>query len=444
MNKNIHEIRDPVHGFVRYYGKEKDVINSRPFQRLRHIRQLAMSSYVYPGATHTRFEHSLGVMELATRVYDSIFDNAKITDNIRKILPEIGDERELSYWKTVVRMAALSHDLGHLPFSHGAEDLLPKGMKHENLSWGIIHSNEMAPLWDALRIKAEDVAKIALGQKEIQELGLPAKLTTWENILAEIIVGNMFGADRMDYLLRDSYHAGVAYGRFDHERLVATLRILPKAPEGKSEEDQGNEPAIGVERGGLHAAAGLIWARYSMFSQVYFHHARRSYDMHLVEVMKAMFKDGFPIEINEFLKFTDDDIISYLRKAAYDDSLSGHEDAKRIECRGHFRRVCGVTSEERKATLGEAVELLYQAGKSKWSEEKVRKCKAHKGTGTIDFPVMKEDSGLHTASAISMLPLLNTFPPAEAEFIFVEPEIAPQAEQWFRENRESILNKGSL
>lgn len=444
MNKNTHEIRDPVHGFIRYYGKEKGVINSRPFQRLRHIRQLAMSSYVYPGATHTRFEHSLGVMELATRMYDSIFDSEKITDTIRSILPEACDTDELRYWRKVVRMAALSHDLGHLPFSHGAEELLPEGMKHENLSWNIIYSDEMTSLWDTLRIKADDVAKIALGQQEIQELGLSAQLTTWENILAEIIVGNMFGADRMDYLLRDSYHAGVAYGRFDHERLVSTLRILPKAPEGKAEDDQGNEPAIGIERGGLHAAVGLIWARYSMFSQVYFHHVRCSYDMHLIEVMKALFPNGFPIAVDEFLQFTDDDVVSYLRKAAYNDSMAGHNDAKRIERRSHFRRVCGVTFEERKATLGEALELLYQAGKLQWSEEKIRKCKAYKGPGTIDFPVMKEDRGLHTASAISMLPLLNTIPPAEAEFIFVEPEIAPQAERWFRENRASILSRGSL
>ena len=278
-----------MHGFVRYSEKERDVINSRPFQRLRHIRQLAMSSYVYPGATHNRFEHSLGVMELATRIFDSIFDSSKITDGIRQTLPEVIDERALHYyWRTVVRMAALSHDLGHLPFSHGAEVLLPAGVTHEKFSWDIILSEEMAPLWDGLRIKPLDVAKIALGQKEIQKLNLGITLSTWENILAEIIVGNMFGADRMDYLLRDSLHAGVAYGRFDHERLVATLRILPKPPEG---EGQGEEPAIGVERGGLHAAAGLIWARYSMFSQVYFHHTRRSYDMHLVEVMKAMFQE---------------------------------------------------------------------------------------------------------------------------------------------------------
>ncbi|MCC8194025.1 MAG: HD domain-containing protein [Deltaproteobacteria bacterium] len=436
--KNQHEIRDPVHGFVCYSDKERDVINSRPFQRLRHIRQLAMSSYVYPGATHSRFEHSLGVMELATRIFDSIFDSAKLTDMVKQILPEILNDGELRYyWRTVVRMAALTHDLGHLPFSHGAEVLLPQGMTHEKLSWDIIHSDEMSPLWDGLHIKPEHIAKIALGQKEIQELKLGVTLSTWENILAEIIVGNMFGADRMDYLLRDSLHAGVAYGRFDHERLVSTLRILSKPPEG---EDQGVEPAIGVERGGLHAAAGLIWARYSMFSQVYFHHTRRSYDMHLIEVMKALFEEGFPTEVDKFLELTDNDIIVYLRKAAYDASLAGHEDAKCIERREHFRRACWVTSEERKATVGKALDLLYDAGVKKWGAQKIRKCKAHKGTGTIDFPVMQDDDESRTASALAMLPLLNNFPPAEAEFIFVEPKIAPQAEQWFRENRPNIFD----
>ena len=157
-----------------------------------------MSSYVYPGATHSRFEHSLGVMELATRIFDSIFESSKITDGIKHTLPEVNDERNLHYyWRTVVRMAALSHDLGHLPFSHGAEVLLPEGVTHEKFSWDIILSNEMAPLWDGLHINAQDIAKIALGQKEIQKLNLGITLSTWENILAEIIVGNMFGADRM-------------------------------------------------------------------------------------------------------------------------------------------------------------------------------------------------------------------------------------------------------
>lgn len=124
MVKHSHEIRDPIHVFIRLDTDERRVLNSRPFQRLRYIHQLALTYLVYPGATHRRFEHSLGVMELAGRVFDVV----TAADNVHSQLRDFtrsGDE--LRYWRRVLRMAALCHDVGHLPFSHAAEDLLPKG-----------------------------------------------------------------------------------------------------------------------------------------------------------------------------------------------------------------------------------------------------------------------------------------------------------------------------
>lgn len=133
MPKNVHEIRDPIHVFVRLDNHEREVLNSRPFQRLRHIHQLALTYLVYPGATHKRFEHSLGVMELAGRVFDIITDNA--TDEIRARLEPLNNQDERRYWRRVLRMAALCHDVGHLPFSHAAEkQLLPSGWDHERLT----------------------------------------------------------------------------------------------------------------------------------------------------------------------------------------------------------------------------------------------------------------------------------------------------------------------
>src|SRR6266571_1805197 len=142
MPKNIHEIRDPIHVFVRLDNHERSVLNSRPFQRLRHVHQLALTYLVYPGATHKRFEHSLGVMELAGRVFDIITDNA--TDEIRTRLEPLNNQDERRYWRRVLRMAALCHDVGHLPFSHAAEkELLPLGWDHEKLTQEIIYSDEM-------------------------------------------------------------------------------------------------------------------------------------------------------------------------------------------------------------------------------------------------------------------------------------------------------------
>src|SRR5437763_10809986 len=107
MPKNIHEIRDAIHVFVRLDSHEREVLDSRPFQRLRHIHQLALSYLVYPSATHKRFEHSLGVMELAGRVFDVVTNPKNVTDEIRDTLAEISQENQLQYWRRVLRMAAL-------------------------------------------------------------------------------------------------------------------------------------------------------------------------------------------------------------------------------------------------------------------------------------------------------------------------------------------------
>src|SRR5271163_4386054 len=270
------EIRDPIHVFVRFLPDEEKIIGSRAFQRLRYIHQLALTYLVYPGATHRRFEHCLGVMEVASRIYDVVTNPQNIYhESVRTFVPGERDRLKHEYWRRVLRYAALCHDLGHIPFSHAAEDLLPAGWDHERLSQEIIVGEEFAPLWKELKIQAEDVAKLALGKKKCK-----LEFSDWEAVLSEIIVGNVFGADRIDYLLRDSYHAGVSYGRFDHYRLIDTLRILPT-----SQKDS-QEPELGIERGGLESAESLLWARYFMYTQLYFHPTRRIYDIHLKEFLK--------------------------------------------------------------------------------------------------------------------------------------------------------------
>jgi HD superfamily phosphohydrolase len=217
-------------------------------------------------------------MELAGRIYDIITNPANIIhDSVKDVVP-IRNPYELQYWRLVLRMAALCHDLGHLPFSHAAEkELLPEGWDHERLTLEIIRSDEMKSIWDDIKVKSEDVAKLAVGQNNYRD----ASFNDWEAILSEIITGNSFGVDRMDYLLRDSHHAGVAYGKFDHYRLIDTIRILPK------EEDGSMEPVLGIEEGGLHSAEALLLARYFMFTQLYFHSVRRIYDIHLKDFLKC-------------------------------------------------------------------------------------------------------------------------------------------------------------
>jgi HD superfamily phosphohydrolase len=137
-----YEIRCPVHGFITINDWEREIINQPAFQRLRRIRQLAWTDMVYPGAMHTRFEHSLGVMHVATRLYDAIVERSG--EILKSELAY--DNDGLNGDKKLVRLAALLHDVGHTPFSHAGEDLFPlqsdgkSRFKHEHYSASIIRT----------------------------------------------------------------------------------------------------------------------------------------------------------------------------------------------------------------------------------------------------------------------------------------------------------------
>lgn len=191
MVKRTHEIRDPIHTFIRLDTDERRVVDSPAFQRLRDIHQLALTYLVYPGATHRRFEHSLGVMELASRVYDVVTEPAHLHDKVRDIVPQKGSQEHL-WWRRALRMAALCHDLGHLPFSHAAEkDLLPDGWNHEHITVELIRSPGMKEIWQGMTppLRAEDIVRLAVGQKTLRS----ETFSDWETILSEIIVGDAFG-----------------------------------------------------------------------------------------------------------------------------------------------------------------------------------------------------------------------------------------------------------
>src|SRR3954454_15843463 len=182
VSKRLHEVRDALHVFVDFDADERRVIDSPPFQRLRHIHQLALTYKVYPGGSHKRFEHSLGVMHLAGRIYDVITRPDKVSDAVRADVPEQG-QSDLGYWRTAVRMAALCHDMGHLPFSHAAEDeLLPDGWDHERLTLELITGSEMSEIWDGMTppLRPADIAKLAVGPKGLK--GEP--FTSWQAVLS--------------------------------------------------------------------------------------------------------------------------------------------------------------------------------------------------------------------------------------------------------------------
>ena len=266
-------VRDSVHGFIAFNDWERTIIDHPAFQRLRRIRQLALSEFVYPGSNHTRFAHALGTMDVATRMFDSIV--SKQWDYLRNIRKY--DEAGIRRDRQIVRLAALLHDVGHSPFSHSGEALFPlnpaTGRKHhhEEYSSKIIETAfceaiEQHPGNENYGIKASDVANIVSGVTNPSSPGSARRLM-WRPI-----VTSQLDADRCDYLLRDSLHAGVSYGRYDLDRILDTINL------GLDESD---DTVIAIEEGGWHAAEGLIIARYSMFAQVYFQRTRQALDHHV-------------------------------------------------------------------------------------------------------------------------------------------------------------------
>ena len=430
-----HEIRDPVHVFINVDTAEREVIDSRPVQRLRHVHQLALQYLVYPGATHKRFEHALGVMELASKVYDTITRGDHVLGSIRDQLPELSNNDQMGYWRRVLRMAALCHDIGHLPFSHAAEhDLLPEGWTHELLTNSLLRSDLMQNIWRSIRppLDVDDVAKLAVGKEKLPD----ANFSLWEEVLSEIIVGDAFGVDRMDYLLRDSLHAGVQYGRFDHHRLVDTLRILPKSDES----EQSGEPTLGLEIGGLHSAEAMLLARYSMFAQLYLHPVRRAYDKHLIEFLSGWLPEGrFPIDPQEFINFTDIEVLASIA----DSARSGATDAwsmaaKRIAERNHFKIIYSGNAADRAVNLqpGKAV---YSALVREFGSSNVTLDNYVPSGSVVDFPILERDHRIQ--SSLNASRVLGNMPTADIDFVFVESTIRDQARRWINDRLQRILEE---
>jgi len=241
------EIKDPVHGYVYITEEEKALIDSHPVQRMHRLRQLAGAEYVYPGANHTRFEHSVGVMHLASRVAEN--------PNISKYVDE--DEAEM------VRMAGLLHDVVHGPFSHVFEQLLEKELNktHEDITLWMVKNSELKDKLENVGCRPEDVAKLAVGR-----LHRPGKA------FLDQIISSAVDVDKQDFIVRDSFHTGAEYGFIDVSRLVHTLDAL--------------EGDLAVDLGALSALESLIIARIESFRSIYFHRVGRAAQIMLATAME--------------------------------------------------------------------------------------------------------------------------------------------------------------
>ena len=420
-----YEFRCPVHGFIRVNDWERAVIDHPVFQRLRRIRQLGWTDYVYPGGMHTRFEHSLGVMHVLTRMYEAISDrsSAVLQSRLDYDPTAVGRFRDLQ----LMRFAALLHDVGHAPFSHAAEALLPyrpntqRRYSHEDYSAAIIRHElrdviENHAANDNMRLTVEEIASLIDGTTRNPHA------IFWR----ELIDGQM-DSDRMDYLLRDSLHLGVQYGRFDLDRIVATSVAIEMTPEESDEP----ECRLGVTKGGLHAAVGLILARYFMFTQVYFHKTRVAYDIHLQQALSHMIPEGrFPPPehdtIGNYLEWDDWRVLGLLSED------NGGEHGRRLRERNHFRQIW-ETSESPLADEQMSLEaLISELGDL--AEAKESSDRSWYKTGSPDIQVATENTGevrpLSDYSSI-IKQLIET--PHRQVRLYSLPEMTVRAEQVIRD-----------
>ena len=251
-------VMDPVHGFINIheYPVVGELVETEQFQRLRRIGQLGLAHLVYPSATHTRFAHSLGAMRTFLVLYDSIMGRK---GGQGAYMPgEIAEMRELG------AAAALLHDIGHGPFSHAFESMMgPAGFSHEEMTQRIIAETEVGDLLDAHGVGSRDVCAV-LGRARGGGAGGAGGAAAAAHGLVGRLISSQLDADRLDYLIRDSYFTGANYGKIDILRIASTLEI-----------DGEGGSVLAVSGKGIGAVEGYIVGRYLMYKNVYYHHTVR-------------------------------------------------------------------------------------------------------------------------------------------------------------------------
>ena len=293
-------IRDPLWNNIRIDPLSLRLIDTPAFQRLRYVRQLGLAYLVYPGATHSRFEHALGTYHLARRTLDLLRNTAGASIDAAE--------------HGVVLAAALLHDLGHYPFSHALEEI--GAPNHEDVAEPLITTGTIAATLS-------------------QAFGTDAPLRVFELVrgksgspLQRLISGSL-DLDKIEYLKRDALMCGVPYGEIDVERLIESMRLVAESPNGPM--------SIGIREKGLSALESLLFAKYQMYRNVYWHHGVRS----ATAMYKRLVDDalrGRRLEASTLSRFTDEGLLHHLEDGSDSALLSSLRERrlfKRVyECPG--------------------------------------------------------------------------------------------------------------
>ena len=239
-------IKDPIHGYVRISEVEKTIIDTRPVQRLRRLRQLAGSEFVYPAANHTRFEHVIGAMHLA--------------GVLSEVLPTHLD----LHTQEQMRLAALIHDIGHGPFSHVFEPLMVRHLNktHEDFVPWLVNETEIRDKLDNAGFDPRKLGLLAVG-----------RLKDGKKPYLDQIISSSVDVDKMDFLVRDSFHTGAGYGSVDVHRLLYTMDVI-----------NGN---LSVDGRAVATLESFLLARLESFRTIYFHRASRAVQIMIVQALEA-------------------------------------------------------------------------------------------------------------------------------------------------------------
>jgi HD superfamily phosphohydrolase len=278
-------VRDPLWDTIRLDPTALRIVDTGEFQRLRYIRQLGFTHLVYPGATHTRFDHALGVYHLTRTALRHLRERGGVP-------PEAWEGEEL------VPYAALLHDIGHYAFSHALEELETDQVPahHEEISLRFFASPALRDALAPLGLTAPDrIHELIRGDSEIPLRGL---------------VSGSLDLDKMEYLRRDARFCGVPYGEVDVPRLLEGLQLLPDPESGRYE--------VGVHEKAIAALESLLFAKYQMFRNVYWHHAVRAATALYKRIVEESVRAGL-VDPEELVGPTDEELLYEIDRRVHED-----------------------------------------------------------------------------------------------------------------------------
>lgn len=266
----VGEIRDPIHGLIPMTELEFRIIGTQAFQRLRNIKQLAMAHLGFHGAVHSRFGHSIGVMYIAYRMIRHLIDTKEMKASDEEI------QR--------IRLSGLLHDIGHGPFSHVSEELLRNYRQGGEKTIGKLKMEEIhEEISRRIIVENSEILGI-IGKEQANDISGLLATEDINNDFRHDIVSGPLDADKMDYLLRDSYFTGVKYGVFDLDRMINVLTLTKKR--------ENNQKRLATRLEGIEAVEQYIMAKYFIAQQVYQHKTRHITDIMILEGIKGAIDSG--------------------------------------------------------------------------------------------------------------------------------------------------------